>query len=137
MNHGAGYVYLRAAAIAPRWRADLARSWPALEGVAGAWPAEEYEALGLPTPAENALAGDLVLEAAPGYCFGDEARGEEIIGAPRYRGTHGQRPEHPDNAAFFLAAGAGVAQGARWAAIASRDVAPTARARCSAWRWAR
>ena len=45
--------------------------------------------------------------------------------APRYRGTHGQRPTHPDNAAFFLAAGAGVRRGAELGPIVSRDVAPT------------
>ena len=89
------------------------------------WTAEAYHGLGLPTPGENALAGDVVLEAAPGYYFGDEARGEEVHAAPRYRGTHGQRPTHADNAAFFLAAGAGVRRDVALGPIVSRDVAPT------------
>jgi len=55
----------------------------------------------------------------------DEARGEEYIGAPRYRGNHGHRPDHPDNGAFFLAAGVGVRRADELGAIASRDVAPT------------
>jgi hypothetical protein len=71
------------------------------------------------------MAGDLVLDAAPGYAFGDEARGEAVVGPPKYRGTHGQRPEHPDNGAFFLAAGAGIRRGAELGEITSRDVAPT------------
>jgi hypothetical protein len=93
------------------------------------WHPDEYPALGLSTPAENALAGDLLLEAAPGYSFVDDAEGDEVIGPPRYRGTHGQRPNWPDNAAFFLAAGAGVRRGVELGAIASRDVAPTIAAR--------
>ena len=71
------------------------------------------------------MIGELVLEAAAGYAFGDEARGDEHIGPPRYRGNHGHRPDHPDNGAFFLAAGAGVRRGARIGTIRSRDVAPT------------
>jgi arylsulfatase A-like enzyme len=125
MNHGAGYVYCAAGpdrrAVARDVRAELA----ALEGVAGAWAADDYAGLGLPDPADNAMAGDVVLDAAPGYAFGDEARGEAIIGPPKYRGTHGQRPEHPDNGAFFLAAGAGIRRGAELGEITSRDVAPT------------
>jgi predicted AlkP superfamily pyrophosphatase or phosphodiesterase len=125
MNHGAGYVYLDGGGDRDRLARDLARELAGLEGVAGAWAASEYAGLGLATPAENALAGDLILEAAPGYCFGDETRGEEVHGPPKYRGTHGQRPEHPDNAAFFLAAGAGVRKAAALPRITSRDVAPT------------
>jgi hypothetical protein len=85
----------------------------------------DYASLGLPTPDANPMVGELVLEAAEGYAFGDEARGEEHVGPPRYRGNHGHRPTHPDNGAFFLAAGAGVRRGAELGAIMSRDVAPT------------
>ena len=66
-----------------------------------------------------------MFEAAPGYSFGDTAIGEEEYGTPKYLGTHGQRPTYPDNAAFFLAAGAGIARGRELRAIRSRDVAPT------------
>jgi predicted AlkP superfamily pyrophosphatase or phosphodiesterase len=125
MNHGAGYVYLDGGGDRERLARDLGRELAGLEGVAGAWPAAEYESLGLAAPEENALAGDLVLEAAPGYCFGDEARGEDLHAPPRYRGTHGQRAEHPDNVAFFLAAGAGLRKATVLPRITSRDVAPT------------
>src|SRR5678815_2229923 len=125
MNHGAGYVYLGGRGDRARLARDLARDLAGLEGVAGAWTADEYEPLGLAAPAENVLAGDLILDAAPGYCFGDEARGEDLHAPPRYRGTHGQRPDHPDNAAFFLAAGAGVRPAGPLGPITSRDVAPT------------
>ena len=68
---------------------------------------------------------DAVFEAKPGYQFSDETAGEDENGAPKYRGTHGQRPEAPGNAAFFLASGAGIRRGATLGRIQSRDVAPT------------
>jgi len=71
------------------------------------------------------MMGDLVLEAATGYAFGDDARGDDHLGAPRYRGNHGHRPDHPDIGAFFLAAGVGVRRCAELGTIMSRDVAPT------------
>ena len=125
MNHGAGYVY----ALAERGRdallRDLARELARLPGVAAAWTEESYPMLGLPARRESPWLGDLALEAASGFCFVDEAAGDETVAAPRYRGTHGQRPSHPDNAAFFLAAGAGIAKGGALGPIKSRDVAPT------------
>ncbi|OLC17254.1 MAG: hypothetical protein AUH29_02410 [Candidatus Rokubacteria bacterium 13_1_40CM_69_27] len=125
MNHGAGYLYALGAGNHERLLRDLAAELAALEGVAGVWTEAGYAALGLPTPSENAHVGDLLVEAAPGYCFVDDARGDDIVGPPRYRGTHGQRPTYPDNGAFFLAAGPGIARGKRLAQIRSRDVAPT------------
>ena len=59
------------------------------------------------------------------FMLSDEVRSEDEIGAPRYRGTHGQRPTYDDNRALFLAAGRGVRRGATLGAITSRDVAPT------------
>ena len=124
MNHGAGYVYLEGGGERERTARDLARALAGIEGVAGAWSAEAYHGLGLPTPGENALAGDIVLEAEPGAYFGDEARGEDCM---RHRAIAAPRPAatHADNAAFFLAAGAGVRRGAELGPIVSRDVAPT------------
>ncbi len=57
--------------------------------------------------------------------FVDDADGDDVLGPPKYLGTHGQRPTHADNAAFFLAAGAGIRRGVELPAITSRDVAPT------------
>ncbi|HEU5321517.1 MAG TPA: ectonucleotide pyrophosphatase/phosphodiesterase [Methylomirabilota bacterium] len=123
MNHGAGALY----GLGGDARAvdDLAREIARLEGVGGAWTAAEYAALGLPAPAEHRLVADAMFEAAPGYAFGDDAAGEAEHGPPRYLGTHGQRPGHADNAALFLAAGAGIRRGAELAGVRSRDVAPT------------
>jgi predicted AlkP superfamily pyrophosphatase or phosphodiesterase len=129
-NHGAGYLYLLGADRGPgadrQARArELAAELGALDGVARVWTAREYVGLGLPTPAENALVGDLVVEAQPGWSFGDEARGDDLTGPPRYRGNHGYLPSHADNHAFFLAAGPGLGRGRRLVKLRSRDVAPT------------
>jgi len=124
-NHGAGFVYVLDPADRESLVRDLKPELAALEGVTGVWEPSDYGALGLPVPADNPMVGELALEAAEGYAFGDEARGEEYIGPPRYRGNHGHRPDHPDNGAFFLAAGVGVRRAGELGAIASRDVAPT------------
>ena len=124
MNHGAGYVYGIGGDRA-RTLDELASVLARLEGVSAVWTPPEYAALGLPTPAENALMGDLLLEAKPGYYFVDEAQGDEVIAAPHYRGTHGYLPGHSENHAFFLAAGAGIARGKTLPTISSRRVAPT------------
>jgi predicted AlkP superfamily pyrophosphatase or phosphodiesterase len=123
MNHGAGALY--------RLDADsgavdqLAREIATMEGVSGMWPAKEYEALGLPAPADHHQVADVMFEAAPGYSYGDAADGPDEHGAPKYLGTHGQRPIYADNAAFFLAVGAGIRRGVPLGQIRSRDVAPT------------
>jgi predicted AlkP superfamily pyrophosphatase or phosphodiesterase len=122
-NSAAGALY--ALDADPAALGQLAREIAAMEGVSGMWPASEYGALGLPGPAEHHQVADVMFEAAPGYSYGDTADGEDEHGAPRYLGTHGQRPLYPDNAAFFLAAGAGIRRGVGLGAIRSRDVGPT------------
>ena len=125
MNHGAGWVYVAGDGDRERLARDLGPELAKLEGVAAVWTPEAYAGLGLPMPAQNPRAGDLLMEAAPGFMLSDEARGDDEIGPPRYRGTHGQRPTYDDNRALFLAAGRGVRRGATLGAITSRDVAPT------------
>ena len=121
MNLGAGYLYgLDGDARAIR---TLAGEIEKMEGVAAAWTREGFAALGL--PADHPMLPDVVFEAKPGFQFSDETAGEAENGAPKYRGTHGQRPEAPGNAAFFMASGAGIRCGANLGRIESRDVAPT------------
>ena len=124
MNHGAGYVYGLGNGR-ERTLAALAETLRGVEGVETVWTPSDYGALGVPTPVMNPLAGDLLLEARPGYYFVDEARGDDVIAPPHYLGTHGYRGSHPDNHAFFLAAGAGIARGRMLTTITSRQVAPT------------
>jgi predicted AlkP superfamily pyrophosphatase or phosphodiesterase len=123
MNHGAGALY----GLDGDSRAvdALAHEIAVMEGVSAMWTSAEYAAIGLPVPADHRQVADAMFEAAPGYSFGDTATGDDEHGAPKYLGTHGQRPTYADNAAFFLAAGAGIARGRELPAIRSRDVAPT------------
>jgi predicted AlkP superfamily pyrophosphatase or phosphodiesterase len=123
MNHGAGALYRLDAD--PSALEQVAYEIAAMEGVSGMWTATEYGSLGLPTPAEHHQVADVMFEAAPGYSFGDAAEGDDEHAAPKYLGTHGQRPSYRDNAALFLAAGAGVCRNATLGTIRSRDVAPT------------
>jgi predicted AlkP superfamily pyrophosphatase or phosphodiesterase len=123
MNHGAGALYRLDAD--PTAVEQLAREIAGLEGVSGMWTAPEYAGLGLPLPADHHQVADVMFEAAPGYSYGDAADGDEEHAAPKYLGTHGQRPIYRDNAAFFLAAGAGIRRGQALGTIQSRDVAPT------------
>ena len=125
MNHGAGWVYALGDGDRARLARDLRGELAALEGVSAVWAPDEYASLGLPTPDENPRAGDLLLEAAPGYFMVDQMTGDEELGPPRYRGTHGQRPHHADNHALFVAAGRGIKRGTTLGRITSRDVAPT------------
>src|SRR5438874_5594651 len=121
MNHGAGYLY--ALDCDARALRSLADEISKMDGVAATWPRERFAELGL--PADHRMLPDAVFEAKPGYQFSDETAGEDENGAPKYRGTHGQRPEAPGNAAFFLASGAGLRRGAKLPRIHRRDVAPT------------
>src|SRR2546428_9379493 len=98
-----------------------------MEGVSGAWTASNFAALGLPTPAENALMGDAMFEAAPGYAFGDLADGVEEHGPPKYLGNHGQRALYPDNHALFVAAGPTHPPSARHPRPRGRAIAPARR----------
>jgi predicted AlkP superfamily pyrophosphatase or phosphodiesterase len=124
-NGGAGWVYICGGGDRARLARDLRDELAALEGVAAAWTADEYATVGLPAPADDARAGDVLVEAAPGYMLSDEARGDEEHGVPKYRGNHGQRPTYPDNRAVFIAAGRGVKRGVTLGTITSRDVAPS------------
>src|SRR5919198_356244 len=120
-NSGAGCLYaLDGDADALR---ALAGEIAKMEGVAATWPRARFGELGLPS--DHRMLADVIFEAKPGYHFSDEIAGQDENGAPKYRGTHGQRPDAPGNAAFFLACGPGIAPGAKLGKIQSRDVAPT------------
>ena len=123
-NGGAAHVYVARgpsqALLVERMRERLA----ALPGVEAVFGAKEYGDLGLPAPADDATQGDLMLTAAPGWHFGDHAA-EDLPPGPVYRATHGHLPDDPRLLAGFLAAGPGVAEGARLGQLDALDVAPT------------
>jgi predicted AlkP superfamily pyrophosphatase or phosphodiesterase len=125
MNHGAAYAYVREGAARARTARDVAAELARLPGVAAVWTADQYAGLGLPTPDEHRQVGDVLIEAAEGALFVDDATGDLESDRPHHRGTHGQRGIHPDNHAFFAAAGPGIRPGLTLPVIRSRDVAPT------------
>jgi predicted AlkP superfamily pyrophosphatase or phosphodiesterase len=124
-NGGSGWIYATGGGDRARLARDLKAELASLEGVAGVWTADEYASVALPAPGDEARAGDVIVEAAPGYMLSEEARGDEEHGTPKYRGNHGQRPTYDDNHALFLAAGRGIKRGVTLGRMTSRDVAPT------------
>ena len=74
-----------------------------------------YATLGLPTPAENPQAPDLLLVAKDGYAFSKSPTS----------GQHGYLASDPDMDAIFIAWGRGIRSGARAERIRNVDVAPT------------
>jgi predicted AlkP superfamily pyrophosphatase or phosphodiesterase len=125
MNHGAAYVYVRQSpqqAVVARQVADELAKVP---GVAAVWTSDQYASLGLPAPSEHRMIGDVLVEAAEGYLFVDDAVGDEESDRPHHLGTHGQRGSYPDNHAFFLAAGSHIRRGLELPVFPNRNVAPT------------
>jgi hypothetical protein len=125
MNHGAAYVYVREgagqASVARQVADELAR----VSGVAAVWTSDQYAALGLPSPTEHRQVGDVLIEAAEGYLFVDDAVGDEETDRPHHLGTHGQRGSYPGNHAFFLASGPAIRRGVELGVFPNRNVAPT------------
>jgi predicted AlkP superfamily pyrophosphatase or phosphodiesterase len=124
-NAGAAHVYVTDGAARNLMIARLKERFAELAGVGAVLGPEEYPALGLPLPEEDPTQGDLMITAAEGWHFADHATSELAASAPVYRGTHGQLPADPRLAAGFVAAGPGIAEGARIGTIVQQDVAPT------------
>ncbi|HEY7654090.1 MAG TPA: alkaline phosphatase family protein [Methylomirabilota bacterium] len=124
-NGGSAHVYVGRGAshqlLVDRMRERLA----ALPGVEAVLDAAECRERGLPDPAQDPTQGDLMLTAADGWHFGDHGTAELAAAAPIYRATHGHLPEDPRLLAGFVAAGPGVAEGARIGPLDALDVAPT------------
>jgi predicted AlkP superfamily pyrophosphatase or phosphodiesterase len=70
----------------------------------------------------------LMLEAAPGFAFGDELTGPEVHEAKDYRGTHGHLPTRPELRAALIVYGAASRVGSRMSLARMIDIAPTAAA---------
>jgi predicted AlkP superfamily pyrophosphatase or phosphodiesterase len=125
MNHGAAYVYVREGAGQATVARQVAAELATMPGVAQVWTSDQYAGLGLPAPSAHRLVGDVLMEAAEGYLFVDDAVGDEESDRPHHLGTHGQRGAYPDNRAFFLAAGPSIRRGVETGVFPNRNVAPT------------
>ena len=70
----------------------------------------------------------LMLDAAPGFAFGEELSGPEIHEAKNYRGTHGQLPTRAEMRSSLIVYGAGARLGAKVVLARMIDIGPTAAA---------
>jgi predicted AlkP superfamily pyrophosphatase or phosphodiesterase len=68
---------------------------------------------------------ELMLEAAPGFCFADRLEGPEISDSPKDHGTHGYLPTRPGMEATFIATGRAIAAGKNLGRISVAQIAPT------------
>jgi len=96
-----------------------------IERVAGP---DEFQALGLPDPAKDSQAPDLVLYAKTDYAFSNPRAGDTgpaIVTTGQATGAHGYLASDPDMDAIFIASGYGIRAGASVEEIQNIDVAPT------------
>lgn len=123
---GTAMVYVtdrsRAAELRPRLKELFAR----VEGIKAVRDRADFPRLGMPDPDTNPQMADLVLEAADGYGFGNEAAGAPVDAlANASTGRHGYPSVDADMNAIFIASGNGIKRGARLDSIANVDVAAT------------
>src|SRR5258708_30851547 len=86
-----------------------------VEGIERVVEPRDYAALGLPTPAEDKQAPDLLLVAKDGYAFSNG----------NTAGQHGYLATDPEMDAIFVAWGRGIQAGVRVDRISNAGVAPT------------
>lgn len=124
-NGGSAMVY--ATELAQDGDLDSARSLlERAEGIARVLGPETYDAFGLPHPSEEERMGDLMLDAAPGYAFGDSTRGSYIVSLNELVGKHGYSSRSSGMNTLFVASGRGVRSGVELDTVDIRTVAPTA-----------
>jgi predicted AlkP superfamily pyrophosphatase or phosphodiesterase len=70
----------------------------------------------------------LMLEASPGYAFGEELTGPEIHEAKDYRATHGHLPTRAELRSALIVYGAAARVGSKMSLARMIDIAPTAAA---------
>lgn len=107
---------------------DLERARSMLEGAEGirqvVGPAE-YEEYDLPPPDEEPRMGDLFLDAAPGYAFGNAAKGDYLVSVDGPSAQHGYSNKLPGLNTLFVASGNGIRSSDTLDTVGMRSVAPT------------
>jgi len=68
---------------------------------------------------------ELMIEAAPGFCFSDRLEGPVVSDSAKDRGTHGYFPSHTGMEAMFTALGREIAPGKNLGRISLKQIAPT------------
>jgi predicted AlkP superfamily pyrophosphatase or phosphodiesterase len=106
-------------------RSRLVTAFNGIEGIERVVEPKDYAAVGLPTPAENSQAPDLLLVAKDGYAFVGGNALPVVVDAPPGDGQHGYLNTDPEMDAIFIAWGRGIRPGAHADRIRNVDVAPT------------
>ena len=99
-----------------------------MEGIERVAGPDEFPALGLPDPAKDSQAPDLVLYAKTDYAFSNPRAGDTgpaIVTTGQTIGAHGYLASDPDMDAIFIASGYGIHAGSSVEKIQNLDVAPT------------
>jgi predicted AlkP superfamily pyrophosphatase or phosphodiesterase len=68
---------------------------------------------------------ELMMEAAPGFCFSDRLEGPVLSETCKDRATHGYLPTHKEMEATFIAMGREIAAGKDLGRISLKQIAPT------------
>ncbi|MGA2982182.1 MAG: ectonucleotide pyrophosphatase/phosphodiesterase [Terriglobia bacterium] len=68
---------------------------------------------------------ELMIEAAPGFCFSDRLEGPVLSDTSKDRGTHGYLPSHQGMEAMFTAVGRDIAPGKNLGRMSLKQIAPT------------
>jgi predicted AlkP superfamily pyrophosphatase or phosphodiesterase len=105
--------------------AKLQQIFAKTEGVERVFTPAEFQAVGLPTPAQSNQAPDLFLAAKDGYSFAGGDSADAAVEEVSDRGSHGYLNSDPKMQAIFIAWGAGIRSGTNLDAIPNLDVAPT------------
>ena len=122
---GSAFIYVLDQDRRSELTGQLAEKLADIEGVVDVLRQDEFGKLGIPRPADNPEAPDLVLTTGPGYSFANNVTGEVLVDAGGTKGTHGHDPRPGYMHAIFVAAGAGIKPGAKLGVIQNIDVAPT------------
>ena len=68
---------------------------------------------------------ELMIEAAPGFCFSERLEGPVVTDSPKDRGAHGYFPSRKGMEAMFTAMGREIARGKNLGRISLKQIAPT------------
>ena len=123
---GAGMLYILDPAAREKILAELVPMLKATEGIEAVFPSSEFASIGHVTAEKNSKSPDILIAAAEGYAFTENAAAKDLITAVGgTRGTHGNYTKNPLMDATFVAWGAAIKRGATLPRMRSVDVAPT------------
>jgi arylsulfatase A-like enzyme len=124
-NGGTTHVYILDEKNKAKLLPELAALFRRQEGIARVITPDEFDALGLPSPADNPHQGDLVLQAAEGCFFGAVYEGDDVVVPTKVKGSHGDLDTTPGLQACLVAAGPHVTPGTRLDKASLADVGVT------------